>query len=97
MHRIFSKSSIYLALGIALVSLLLLAGGAALAQSGYSSTWWTVDGGGTALSSGGTYTLGGAVGQADAGPMSGGSYTVEGGFWAGANPVLKFFLPVVRR
>ena len=51
----------------------------------YTADWWTADGGGGMFSQGGSYSLGGTVGQADAGPaMGGGSYSLVGGFWAGA-------------
>ena len=55
----------------------------ALAQSGgsYDLTWNSIDGGGAMFSVGGTYSLGGTIGQADAGTMSGGAYTLNGGFW----------------
>ena len=53
------------------------------AQSGgaYDLTWNTFDGGGATFSTGGTYSLGGTIGQADAGTVSGGTYTLNGGFW----------------
>ncbi len=55
----------------------------ASAQSGggYDLTWNSIDGGGQMFSTGGAYSLGGTIGQADAGTMSGGSYTLSGGFW----------------
>jgi len=55
----------------------------ALAQSAgsYTLTWFSIDGGG-GNSSGGTYSLGGIIGQPDAGRMSGGSYVITGGYWA---------------
>jgi LPXTG-site transpeptidase (sortase) family protein len=53
-----------------------------LAQSGgYDLSWWTVDGGGATFSTGGAYSLGGTIGQPDAGELSGGDYTLYGGFW----------------
>ena len=54
-----------------------------VAQSGgtYDLTWNTIDGGGGMFSTGVTYSLGGTIGQADAGTMSGGTYTLNGGFW----------------
>jgi len=52
-------------------------------QSGYDLSWYTLDGGGATFSTGGSYSLGGSIGQADAGSLSGGSYTLNGGFWAG--------------
>jgi hypothetical protein len=68
----------------------------ALAQSGggYDLTWSTIDGGG-GTSAGGGYTLTGAIGQPDAGVMSGGGYTLTGGFWVGAAPIYRTFLPLV--
>ncbi|MEJ2211953.1 MAG: hypothetical protein P8129_23375 [Anaerolineae bacterium] len=75
-----------------LLSTLLLAGGsadAALAQTGgsYDLTWSTVDGGGATFSTGGAFSLGGTIGQPDAGQLSGGDYSLTGGFWSGAaNP-----------
>ena len=69
-----------------LLAALLLLVPLALAQSGggYDLSWWTVDGGGYTFSTGGSYTLGGTIGQPDAGTLSGGSYTLAGGFWGGA-------------
>lgn len=54
------------------------------AQSGggYALTWNTFDdSGGAMFSAGGAYSLGGTMGQADAGMLSGGSYALSGGFW----------------
>jgi hypothetical protein len=77
----------------------LLAGGAALAQSGngYDLSWWTVDGGGHTVSSGGDYTLGGTIGQPDASTLTGGGYTLAAGFWAGGGVVAGYdvYLPLV--
>ena len=93
------------ATGITLVALLLLVqvalGSAtpAVAQSGgpYDLTWSTVDGGGVMFSAGGAYSLGGTVGQPDAGPLAGGSYTLLGGFWSGAVVKYGTYLPVVTK
>jgi len=59
----------------------------------YSIDWHQIAGGGT--SSGGVYSLGGIIGQHDAGMASNGIYTVTGGFWSvvavqtpGAPPLL---------
>ena len=74
-----------------LMGLTLLATGPILAQGGYDLTWWTVDGGGATVSSGEGYTLGGTIGQPDAGTLSGEDYTVIGGFWSfgvGAPPAI---------
>lgn len=67
----------------ALLPLLWLLPVLALAQSGgpYDLSWSTIDGGGHTFSAGGTFELGGAIGQADAGAMNGGSFALDGGFW----------------
>ena len=74
----------------------------ALAQSGggYDLSWSSVDGGGYTFSAGGNYTLGGSIGQPDAGLLSGGSYTLGGGFWGGgaaAHGTNYIYLPLVLR
>ena len=71
----------------------------ALAQSGggYDLTWSTIDGGGYTFSEGGGYSLGGTVGQPDAGVLSGGGYTLVGGFWGGAAARYGVYLPLVLR
>ena len=83
---------------LALTALLLLAS-VALAQSGggYDLTWNTVDGGGYTFSEGGGYSLGGTVGQPDAGVLSGGGYTLAGGFWGGGAARYGIYLPLVLR
>ena len=89
-----------------LAALVLLAG-SVLAQSGngtsarlsagYDLSWWTVDGGGDTFSSGGGYTLGGTIGQPDAGVLTGGDYTLGGGFWGGGAVAAEYnvYLPLV--
>lgn len=84
-----------------LVALLLLTEGAPIvgAQSGggYSLVWSTIDSGGR-TSTGGGYTLGGTIGQSDAGSAEmGGGYSVIGGFWALAAAASSLFLPFVSR
>ena len=71
----------------------------ALAQSGggYDLTWSTIDGGGYTFSTGGSYSLGGTVGQPDAGALSGGGYTLGGGFWGGGAAQPRIYLPLVLR
>lgn len=70
----------------------------AFAQSGgYDLSWWTVDGGGATWSEGGGYSLGGTIGQADAGALGGGGYTLLGGFWGGAAVQYRAYLPLVMR
>lgn len=56
--------------------------GGASASATFDLSWYTIDGGGAMFSTGGSYSLGGTIGQHDAGVMSGGSYTLVGGFWA---------------
>ena len=67
-----------------IIALLLLLGlGAAalaMAQGGTSVSSFTVDGGG-GFSGGDGWTLGGSIGQADAGRLAGGGYELSGGFW----------------
>lgn len=82
---------------LALAALLLLAG-VALAQEGYDLSWWTVDDGGHTFSTGGGYSLGGTIGQPDAGLLAGGAYRLEGGFWLGGAPpgsLYRVYLPAV--
>lgn len=76
MNKPFVRSLI-----LALLALLLFIW-LAFAQGGYDLSWWTVDGGG-GESTGGSYTLGGIIGQPDAGALSGGDYTLSGGLWGG--------------
>ncbi len=64
-------------------------------QSGYDLSWYTIDGGGATFSAGGGYSLGGTIGQPDAGSMSGGSYQLNGGFWGGASISYNIYLPLV--
>lgn len=83
---------------LALAALLLLAS-VALAQSGngYDLTWNTVDSGGYTFSTGGDYSLGGTIGQPDAGVLSGGDYALVGGFWGGGAVEYKIYLPLILR
>jgi hypothetical protein len=72
------------------------------ALAGYTLDWWTVDGGGMTSSIGGSYSLGGTIGQPDAGTSNGGTYIQDGGFWGGAVPtetvpVYILFLPLIMR
>jgi hypothetical protein len=71
----------------------------AYAAAGYSLDWWTVDGGGGTFSSSGGYSLGGTIGQPDAGASSDKTYVLEGGFWGGADipPNYQIYLPLVMR
>jgi len=80
-----------------LITLALLSAAAPIgAQSGggYDLTWNTVDGGGAMFSTGGGYSLGGIIGQPDAGTLSNGGYTLAGGFWNGAAAQYRVYLPL---
>lgn len=61
----------------------------------YDLSWNTIDGGGYTFSEGGGYTLGGTIGQPDAGEMSGGDYTLYGGFWGGIEYFYHVYLPLI--
>jgi hypothetical protein len=83
---------------LALIAFLLLSSVArAQSGSGYDLTWNTVDGGGYTWSEGGGYSLGGTVGQPDAGAISGEGYTLAGGFWGGGLIPYRINLPLVLR
>jgi hypothetical protein len=62
----------------------------------FDLTWNTIDGGGIMFATGGAYSLGGTIGQPDAGTMSGGSYTLNGGFWVDIFGN-KLYLPLILR
>jgi len=79
------------------VCLVLLAAGGVMAQDGYDLSWWTADGGGQTFSAGGNYSLGGTIGQPDAGLLTGSGYTLAGGFWSGAGQPYRVYLPLVMR
>ncbi len=51
------------------------------ASAQLSLDWYTIDGGGHTFSTGGALSLGGTVGQPDAGSAEGGEYALLGGFW----------------
>ncbi len=66
----------------------------------YDLSWNTVDGGGYTFSTGSGYSLGGTIGQPDAGALTGGRYTLGGGFWGGGEVSLAgcfIYLPLVVR
>jgi len=53
------------------------------AQGQFSIDWYKISGGGGINSTGGVYSVGGTVGQHDAGgPMKSGVYSLTGGFWS---------------
>ncbi|MFN0138315.1 MAG: hypothetical protein ACKVS9_19605 [Phycisphaerae bacterium] len=47
----------------------------------YDVPWHTIDGGGEMFSTGGAFSVGGTIGQPDAGVMTGGVFELTGGFW----------------
>ena len=55
------------------------------ARAALELSWFTLDGGGITTSAGGTLSLGGTIGQPDAGLLSSGGLTLAGGFWKGGN------------
>jgi hypothetical protein len=66
----------------------------------YDLSWSTFDGGGGMFSTGGGYTLGGTIGQPDAGLATGGGYALGGAFWGGGalvGVVHSVDLPLVAR
>ena len=96
-----NRKKILVALALLLLLMLLqsanIAPVSAQSGGGYDLTWNTIDGGGM-FSTGGAYSLGGTIGQADAGTMSGGGYTLSGGFWVnflGHGGAVYF--PLIRR
>lgn len=85
---------------VLVAAVMVLVSGVVVAQGGYDLSWWTVDGGGEtrAASIGSGYSLGGTIGQPDAGPvMSGTGYKLVGGFWPGGAGPYRVYLPVVLR
>jgi hypothetical protein len=58
---------------------------------GYDLTWSSIDGGGYMFSTGQGYSLGGTIGQTDAGVLNGENYTMAGGFWGGISSTSHFF------
>jgi LPXTG-site transpeptidase (sortase) family protein len=67
-----------LALVLLLASTLIVS---AMSGGDFNLPWTTFDGGGAAFSTGGDYSLGGTIGQPDAGQHSGGDFALSGGFW----------------
>ncbi len=83
---------------LTLLGLLLLTSTVLANGPDYTLDWWTVDGGGYTFSEGGGYSLGGAIGQPDAGVMAGDPYTLQGGFWPGGSVgQYTIYLPLVLR
>jgi hypothetical protein len=67
------------------------------ALADYAIDWFTIDSGGAMYSSSGEYTLGGTIGQPDAGIHDGSPYTLSGGFWPGAEARYTIAVPIVQR
>ena len=76
--RVFRRALTSAATGVWLVFALAVA---SHAQT-FSLDWSTIDNGG-GTSAGGGYSVGGTIGQPDAGTLSGGRFTLQGGFWPG--------------
>lgn len=91
-RRLVFSALAVLALAVSLAQ----SGTSVSAQSGggYDLEWNTIDGGGAMFSTGGGYSLGGTLGQPDAGVLSGGGYTLAGGFWVGG-VMWRIYLPMV--
>ena len=88
----------FLSLLLLVIAVTLLGVVSASALGGYTLDWWTVDGGGAMFSSNGSYSLGGTIGQPDAGTSTGGTYTLSGGFWGGGAAARHdLFLPLILR
>lgn len=66
-------------------------------NTGYDLSWYTIDGGGATISTGGSYSLGGSIGQPDAGALNGGTYQLNGGFWGGSSINYNIYLPLVMK
>ena len=81
MNRKIFLIAFALLLLIALTTSQSISSASAQSGGGYDLTWNSIDGGGGMFSTGGNYSLGGTIGQADAGTMSGGNYSLIGGFW----------------
>ena len=68
------------------IALIPLLAAATVVLAQYEISWHTVDCGGAMFSSGGSFSLGGTIGQPDAGsftqPMAGGTFELVGGFWS---------------
>ncbi len=93
------KRKWFLSLLLLVIAVAMLGVVSASALAGYSLDWWTVDGGGATSSTGGSYSLGGTIGQPDAGISGGGTYSLAGGFWGGGAAAIEYnlFLPFILR
>ena len=74
-------NTLYLRFALIAAAFALIFTGRASAKP-YTVPWFTVDGGGAMFSSGGNFTVGGTIGQPDAGPANTATgLVVQGGFW----------------
>lgn len=94
-HRALARLAIVVLVLLALADSSGLARAHAQLGGGYTLDWYTIDGGGYMFSAGGGYSLGGTVGQPDAGALGSGGYTLIGGFWGGAAAQYNIYLPAV--
>ena len=91
------------ALGLAVLLIILLAGVAVAARSAsFAINWQVLSGGGAPAATVGDVSLNGSLGQTAIGPSSSASYSLNAGYWlekgvAPAPPQFKIFLPVVSR
>jgi hypothetical protein len=67
---------------------------APLFAQNYAINWYSVGGGG-GTSSGGIYSLGGTIGQPDAGVLTGAEFELVGGFWSVLSCVQSPVFPVL--
>ena len=94
MKRKWILSLLLLVIAVAVLGIV----SASALAAGYTLDWWTVDGGGATSSTGGSYSLGGTIGQPDAGTSTGGTYAWSGGFGGGgAAAEHDLFLPLILR
>ncbi len=94
MKRIKALNRLTVLVALALLIFVFVAQSAAQTGDGYDLTWNTVDGGGYMFSTGGNYSLGGTIGQPDAGELTGGNYVLSGGFWSGGIAQYRIYLPL---
>ena len=97
-HLIISRRlTVILVIGIVLLGILWAGRAHAQPSTSYDLTWSTFDGGGCTTCTGGIYSLGGTIGQPDAGHAAGGIYSLDGGFWGQVMSALKVFLPLINK
>ena len=95
--RHLTTTSLAVLLLVALACLLVVSAVLAATSDDYDLSWWTVDAGGQSFRSDARYSLGGTIGQPDAGILEGGGYTLVGGFWGAAPVQYLLRLPLALR